>query len=112
MKLSEGQTFLINVVAAPILVQVFKLLALKLGTELSRRWITIIGFIVSIALGYWWAAPQFTPSEDPMQFATALLTAASTVFGVATLAYNLLMDKVFELLSVSKDKVLAKLNGG
>jgi len=41
-----------------------------------------------------------------MQFAVALLTAATAVFGFATLIYNVLLFKIFEVLKWNKNSNL------
>src|SRR3989304_10489771 len=105
MELSAEQLLLLGLVAS-VLSQLAKLLLAKFGYDTSRLVITIIVVVVSVALGYVWLKPELPTYTDPMQFAVALLVAATAVFGFATLIYNVLLSKVFEVLTWTKDRLL------
>ena len=102
MELSAEQLLLLGLVAS-VLSQLAKLLLAKFGYSTSRLVITIIVVVVSVALGYVWLKPELPTYTDPMQFALALLVAATAVFGFATLIYNVLLFKIFEVLKWTKN---------
>jgi hypothetical protein len=93
MELSAEQILLLGLVASA-LSQVLKLAASKLGYDPGRIVVNIVLFVVATALAFLWARPELPPIDDPMAFAIALSEAAVAVFGLASLAYNLLLKNV------------------
>lgn len=105
MELSALQLLLIGAIASA-LAQGAKLLLADFGYNTTRLVITIVTVVVSVALGWFWLKPELPPMTDPMQFANALLVAASAVFGLATLIYNVLLTRIFEFLGWVKTRFL------
>lgn len=105
MELTAVQLMLLGLVAT-VLAQGAKLLLAKVGYDTTRLVITIVVVVASVALAWFWMKPEIPPFTDPMQFATALLTAAGAVFAFATIIYNVLLAKLFELLNWTKARFL------
>lgn len=106
MELSQEQILLITAIVVPLITQILKLILAWQGKEVSRLWITIGAFVVSVGLAIWWWMPQIPTTSDPMEFVTALLGAATTVLGGATLIYNIILAKIFEATGVTKANFL------
>lgn len=94
----EVYTIILLSIVAPILVQIIKVLSSKLGWEINKQVITIIVAVVSIGAAALVDAPALPTYEDPMSFVGALITMAGSIFATATIFYNLLLDKIFELM--------------
>ena len=91
-------TFVLLSMVAPVLVQLIKVLSAKLGWKMDKPVITIIVAVVAAGAAYIVEAPNLPAYSDPMAFIQALLTIAGGVFATATILYNLLLDKLFDLL--------------
>jgi len=102
--MSEGQLFLIGIVASAIL-YFLKLLASLKWTP-SKEVVAIGLYAVSFGLAAWFSGvgvPAFPPFADAPTFVTAfldfcgqLLAIAAPVAGMAYLIYNILLKRVFE----------------
>jgi len=99
MVLSAEQIILIGMLAS-VLSQVVKYLAAKSDKVMSRPMLTVVVFAISVALGAFWMTPVVATSGDPLAVTKSILEAASMVFGFATLIYNLLLSKLFEMLGM------------
>ena len=91
-------TFVLLSIAAPLLVQIIKVISSKLGYEMEKPVITIVVAVISAGAAFIVEAPNLPAYSDPMAFIQELLTIAGTVIATATVLYNLFLDKVFELL--------------
>lgn len=108
MNLNPEQILFITAILTPLITQALKLFLAWQGKELSRTWVTIAVFIISVALATFWWLPQIEPTQDPLQLVTSLLAAASTIVGGATLIYNLILQKLFAATSLTKSAILSK----
>lgn len=98
--LTEGQLLVVGFIAT-ILMQIIALVYTKRkGKKPSKLAYSIIAFVVALALAYAFGAPKIVLSTDPMAAATQLLEAAVGVVGLATLFYNALLSKFFELSGI------------
>lgn len=104
MDLSTEQMFILTIIVIPLLTQGIKLYAAKMGHPPSRTAITIIAFVISLGLGYWWMLPKLPTFEDPMTSALQLVTVIGSLLGFATLIYNVILDKIFEKFNLTKDR--------
>lgn len=104
--LDAGQLLLIGFIAS-LLAQGVKLALAQFGKDIHRGWLTGIAFVISVGLAYWWFPVEvLIVPDDPMATAVALATAASAVLGSATLIYNVLVQKIFEKLDWTKERLL------
>jgi hypothetical protein len=115
MELKPEQIILLGLLA-PAVIQGIKLLAAWIKKPIDRKFITVFLFIVSLFLAYIWARPALpvwpVAVEDPaiyaglvLQFIGTLIGIASAIAGFAVIIYNLLLQKVFDALSIGKDRV-------
>lgn len=109
-QLLPEQIFLIELIAgivAAVVVQIAKWVLAGYGVKIGRRPVTILLFVISLLLGFWWLAPQIPPFpalvEDTGLFVglivgwlAQIVTLLVTLVGFATTIYNLLMQKVFD----------------
>jgi hypothetical protein len=91
-------TFVLLSIIAPVLVQAIKFLTSKLGWEMNKQVVTIIVAVIATGAAFIIDAPNLPEYTDPMVFIQALLTIAGPVFATATVLYNLLLDKVFDMM--------------
>lgn len=91
--LTSEQILLVGLVASA-LTQILKFLAVRFGYNPSQEVVNIALFVVAVGLAAAFGLPALEPTTDPAQLATLLLQAAAMVVGVATLVYNLLLEKV------------------
>lgn len=95
--LDPGKLYLIGLVAT-VVAQAIKIIYARLGKDVSKRLITIIAFVISVILAAIWYRPELPSPVDPMEFALALISAATTVLGAAVAIYNVLLEKLLQLL--------------
>lgn len=82
---------------APFLTQVIKLVFnVVLKKQISKVYVTGIVFAVSLVLGYFWSGVELVFTGDLLADATMLVTVASGILGVATLVYNVILEKILE----------------
>jgi len=67
---------------------------------MSRPVITLVVFGVSIVLAFLWTLPAVVASQDPWVIVNSLMGSAAIVFGMATLIYNILLQKVFDFFGL------------
>jgi hypothetical protein len=91
-------TFILLSIVAPLLVQLIKVLTSKVGWEMDKPVITIVVAVISAGAAFILDAPNLPEYTDPMVFIQEMLTIAGSVFATATVLYNMLLDKVFDLL--------------
>jgi len=91
-------TFILVSIVAPVLVQIIKVLSGKLGWEMNKQVVTIVVAVVAAGAAFIVEAPNLPEYGDPMAFVQALLAIAGAVIATATVLYNLLLDKMFNLL--------------
>ena len=104
MTLTTEQVFILTAIVIPLLVQGIKLYAAKVGHPPSRTVITIVAFVVSLGLGYWWMLPKLPTPEDPMTTAVQFIAVVGSLLGFATLIYNVILDKIFEKANLTKER--------
>ena len=93
MQLTPTQIIILSLVASG-LTQLFKLVADRLGWKPGREIQNVILFVVALVPAYIWMRPELPVGGDPVELATALLTAALEVVGFAGLIYNFLLARV------------------
>jgi hypothetical protein len=99
--------FILGVIAT-LLAQAVKLAAAKFNVELGRVPVTVGTYVASLIFAIVVAKPVIPPyGDDPALFVDALFATGSTIFAVATIIYNLLIEKVFAKLGWTKEAVLA-----
>lgn len=119
-ELDAGQIAILGLIAT-ITAGLVNLYLKKTGQPLGRRWITTGLFAFSMLLAYAWGKPLLppfpafpAPVDDPAIYAAllvaflgnfvtflgALIAAASSVTGFATLIYNTLLQGVLEKISL------------
>jgi hypothetical protein len=104
--MTPEQIMIVTVLVVPLLVQGFKLVLAATGKEVSRFWATVVAFVVSVGLAFWWVRPALPTTTDPMQMATEIMVIIGSVFGFATLIYNLILSKLFEVAKLTKERFL------
>lgn len=97
IELDPGKLYLIGF-AATVLAQIIKIIYSRLGKDISKRVITIIAFVFSVIGALIWFRPELPPAGDPMEYALALISAATSVLGAAVAIYNVLLEKLLQLL--------------
>lgn len=116
MELTAEQGFWIAAIVS-IVVQVIKLVSAKTEKPISRTWLTVILFVIGLALSVVWMGPKIPPVPvyvaDPPVYTAAMLAwvgelvaMATLVLGFATLIYNVLFDKIFAAFNWTKDAVM------
>jgi len=88
--------YLIGLVASGVS-QIIKIIANKFGKKPTKVGITLIAFGISVVLAAMWFKPVLPPITDPMQFALALVAAATSVLGAAVGIYNVVLEKLLQL---------------
>ena len=63
----------VTVVLVPILAQLIKLIASKIGKPISRSWVSVVVALVSVVLSWLVVKPVLPIYEDPMEFVSELL---------------------------------------
>lgn len=106
MELDTLQLLIIGAVAS-IVTQLLKLLAARLGYEVPRWIVTIVLYVVSAALAFFFLKPVLPDPNSPT-FIPDLIALATTVLGAATVIYNIILDKVFPSLRMTVERQLAK----
>ena len=101
MELTPLQIAIIGLVASA-LTQGIKFASAKLGKDISRFWITVICYAVSVGMAIVFSSQQLNiGGGDPAEWMSSLLAAATAVFGLATLIYNLILRQVFDKLGIT-----------
>lgn len=95
--LDPGKLYLIGLVAT-VAAQIIKIIYARLGKEISKTVITIIAFVLSVIGAIIWFRPELPPVGDPMEYAMALISAATSVLGAAVAIYNVLLEKLLQIL--------------
>lgn len=106
MEIQPEVLLFVTAILLPFVVQIAKFYQAKAGKPLSRTAVTIVGFVIAVAVAAFTAWPAFQVSEDPMQLATNIVAWAGAVFGIATALYNVVIAKLFEKLGFTKDEAL------
>jgi hypothetical protein len=120
MNLTPTQIIILGLLV-PVLVQGIKLFSAWLKKPIDRKPITVVLFITALIMAYFFAQPALptwpAAVENPaiyagliMQFIGSLIGVASAIVGFAMIIYNLLLQKVFDALSIGKERV-DKLSG-
>lgn len=97
MELDLGKLYLIGLIAT-LLAQVIKIASAKFGWTPGRAAITIIAFVVSVLLAALFWRPELPSTGDPMELATAVLSAATAVLGAAVGIYNVLLEALLKAI--------------
>lgn len=106
MEIRPEVLLFVTAILLPFVVQAAKLYQAKAGKPLSRKAVTIVGFVIAVAVAAYTSWPAFQVSQDPMQLATNIIAWAGAVFGIATVLYNLVIAKLFEALGFTKEEAL------
>jgi len=93
--LDPGKLYLIGI-AASVAAQIIKIIAVKFDKKPTKLGITLIAFAISVGMAAMWYRPVLPPTTDPMEFALALATAATSVLGAAVGMYNIILEKIFQ----------------
>jgi hypothetical protein len=122
MEITATQVILLGLVAT-FLAQAIKLIYAWVKKPIDRKVVTVFLFAVSVILAYIFARPALPtwpvalPGADPGAYALLivgfmgqLLAVVSAIMGFAFVVYNLLMEKVFNLLTVGETR-LEELSG-
>lgn len=88
--------------------QMIKLAAAKLNLKVDRKIVSLVAYVISIVLAVVWLKPTFPVSEDPMALTELLLTSAGTIFGFATLLYNIVLNPLLEKTGLTSQEVMKK----
>jgi uncharacterized membrane protein YoaK (UPF0700 family) len=96
-ELDAGKLYLIGLVAS-IVAQGIKIIYARQGKKISKRVITVIAFVIAIVLAYIFAKPELPPATDPMEFALALVSAATAILGSAVAIYNVALETLLQKL--------------
>jgi len=97
-------TFVLLSIVAPVLVQIIKVLSSKLGWDMNKQVVTIIVAVIATGAAVIVGAPSLPDYSDPMIFVQELLAIAGGIFATATVLYNLLLDKIFDMLGFVQEK--------
>ena len=118
IELNPTQVILLGSGAAAV-VTLLKLAYAQFGDAfLGRKTLTLVLFLVSLALAYLWASPSLpvvpVTGGDPagvsalwFGYAGELIAVGSVILGFATMIYNFLLQKVFEGLGWTPDRIIA-----
>jgi nitrate/nitrite transporter NarK len=108
MELTAGQLLIISAVAT-VVSAILRLVVAKFGgVEIGKGWMSILAYVVSVllAVGFLW--PLDLPvGGDPSQFVGALVALAGSVFGFATIIYNVLLDKLLDAVGLKVEELAA-----
>jgi hypothetical protein len=108
MELNLYQIFLVGLVASA-LVQGLRLIGANFNVRFSKAVIGWISAGVSLVLAVYFLLDQLPALVgDPMELITALVTYVGVIVGMATLIYNIVFDKLFDVLGVTVAKVLKR----
>ena len=106
MELTLYQLFLVGLVASAV-VQVLRLIGANLNMKFSKAVIGWISAGVSSVLAVYFLWDKLPVlAGDPMELITALVAYAATIVGLATLIYNIVFDKLLDLVGLTVAKVL------
>jgi hypothetical protein len=97
MELNVGQLYLVGLVAS-LLAQIIKIVGARFDWFPSRRVITIVAFVVSVALAFIFWRPVIPAGTDPMELAGLILSAATMVLGAAVGIYNVVLESLLKSL--------------
>lgn len=108
MELDLYQIFLVGLVASALL-QVLKLIAANFNVTFSKAVIGWISVGVSLLMAVYFLLPELPDLVgDPMGLVTAIVAFLSMVAGMATLIYNIVFDKLLDVVGLSVAKVLKR----
>ena len=96
--------------AASVLAFIIRFVVAKFsGVVLSRGWITVVAYVVSVLLAFGFSY-QYLPilGGDPAEIVNAIVTFASALFGLATLIYNLLLGQLLGKLGMASEALKRK----
>lgn len=94
LTLTPEQVIYVTIIAT-LLVELLKFVLKKWKQiKLTKFVITIIVYVLSMILAYFFLSPSIPASTDPISLTNSVLQIALSVFAYATLVYNLLLDKV------------------
>ena len=105
MELTVEQIFLVGLVASGISA-VIRLLSAKFGVELSKAVMTVIVSVVAFILAVLFNLPALPIYVEPIQFVLEWVTLISAYLGMATLIYNLILDKVLDKVNLTTERFL------
>jgi hypothetical protein len=107
MELTPDQVLIVGVVAS-ILVVVLNFIAANFGYKLGKGTLTIVVAVVSGLLAVLFNLPKLPVYVDPLQYVGEWLALLSAYVGIATLVYNLIIDKVLQRLNLTQERFLKK----
>ncbi len=108
MELNLYQIFLVGLVASA-LVQALRLIGANFNVKFSKAVIGWISAGVSLGLAVYFLLDQLPALVgDPMELITALATYVGLIVGWATLIYNIVFDKLLDVVGLTVAKVLKR----
>ena len=106
MELTLAQLAVIGLVATALSAGLRLLVAKVLGKEIGKGWMSVIAYAVSVLLAVVFLWPLELPAGgDPSQVVAALLALATSVFGFATVIYNVILDKLLDATGLQVEKL-------
>jgi hypothetical protein len=106
MELTAAQLVLIGLVATVVSALLRLAVAKFGGVEIQKGWMSVIAYVLSVVLAVAFMWPLELPAgSDPSQFVAALLALATSVFGFATLIYNVLLDKLLDAVNLKVERL-------
>ena len=104
MELSPEQILIIGFVAS-FLATAIRLVTVWLGgPALGKGVMSIIAGAVSLGLAFLFFPSQWPVFGDPLQFLAEWLTLLSAYVGVATLIYNIVLDKLLNKVNLTPER--------
>ena len=108
MELTLYQLFLVGLVASA-LVQGLRLIGANFDVKFSKAVIGWISAGVSLLLAVYFLLDKLPVlAGDPMELITALVAYLAVIVGMATLIYNIVFDKLLDLVGLTVAKVLKR----
>ena len=107
MELTPDQLLIIGLLASALTV-VVKFIAANFGYSPGKATLTIVVAVFSSVLAVLFNVPQLPIYIDPLQYLGEWLALLSIYGGVATLIYNLIIDKVLDKANLTSERFLKK----
>ena len=103
MELTPDQLLVISLLAS-VLTVVVKFVAANFGYNPGKATLTIVVSVISGLLAVLFNIPQLPVYLSPLQYVGEWLALLSVYVGVATLIYNLLIDKVLDKVNLTAER--------
>lgn len=90
---------------ASALIQAIKLISAKFNFVLSKEWIAVVAFVVSVILAIIWMTPQVILTGDPATVVVSVIKVAGEVVGFATVIYLVLLKRIIDGMGLNVKNV-------